>query len=134
MKRLFSVLTLLFMLYVPAYALSDAQYLEWKKSSAEFREADEEMTDSYKSCKNILPESDFNEIRDEQREWIKSGRDERAREIIDNEGCSPLEAYIKATKERDYELYHYIQTYELWYTNKYGELPPGMASDAEDNE
>ena len=84
------------------------------------------MSESYKSCKKILPSSDFKAIHEEQNEWVKSGRDERAKEIMDDEGCSRLEAYIKATEERDHELYHNIQMYELWYTQKYGDLPPTM--------
>lgn len=126
MKRLFSILVFLFLFCVPAFALSDAEYLKWKKNSAEFREADELMSESYNSCKQILPKSKFKVIQQEQREWIKSGRDERAEEIMENEGCSRLEAYIKATEERDDDLYHHIQMYELWYTQKYGRLPPGM--------
>ena len=126
MKRLLSVLGLLLVLSVPAFALSDAEYLKWKKNSAEFREADKNMSESYISCKNILPRSDFETVQREQREWIRSGRDERAEEIMEDEGCSRLEAYIKATDEREYDLYHHIQMYELWYTQEYGRLPPSM--------
>ncbi|MBQ7593907.1 MAG: hypothetical protein IJU48_06090 [Synergistaceae bacterium] len=126
MKRLLSVFALLLVMYVPAFALSDAEYLKWKETSSEFREADQSMSESYSSCKKVLPSSEFKGIREEQLEWIKSGRDERAQEIIDEEDCSRLEAYIKATEERDHELYHYIQMYEMWYTQKYGDLPPTM--------
>ena len=108
MKRFISTLALIMVLCVPAFALSDAKYLEWKKTSAEFRDADESMLDSYNSCESVLPSSDFKEIREEQREWIKSGRDERAEEIMKEEDFSRLEAYIKATEERDHELYHNI--------------------------
>lgn len=126
MKRFISTLALIMVLCVPAFALSDAEYLKWRKTSAEFREADDSMSDSYNSCKKVLPSSDFDGICDEQREWIKSGRDERAEEIMKEEDCSRLEAYIKATEERDHELYHNIQMYEMWYVEKYGDLPPAM--------
>ena len=126
MKRLFSIFALLLVFCAPAFALSDAEYLKWKKNSREFREADKSMSESYNSCKKILPSSDFKAIHDEQIEWIKLGRDERAKEIMDDKGCSCLEAYTKATEERDHELYHNIQMYELWYTQTYGDLPPSM--------
>ena len=112
MKRLFLIFTLIFVFCVPAFALSDAEYLRMKKSSAAFAEADEFLSDAYNNVKSVVPGSVFKEIREEQREWIRVGRDEAAREYM-NDGYSKIKAYTKATDDRAEELYHIFQMYML---------------------
>lgn len=110
MKRLMSIVAVVLVFTVPAFALSDAEYLRMKKSSADFAEADKFLSDAYNNVKNAMPRSEFASIKEEQREWIKSGRDEAARALM-NEGYSKIEAYTKATEERGEELYHIFQMY-----------------------
>ena len=110
MKRLLSIVAVVLVFAVPAFALSDAEYLRMKKSSADFAEADEFLSDAYNNVKSVMSRSEFASIKEEQREWIKSGRDEAARAFMD-EGYSKVEAYTKATEERAEELYHIFQMY-----------------------
>ena len=110
MKRLMSIIAVVLVFTVPAFALSDAEYLRMKKSSADFAEADEFLTDAYNNVKSVMSRSDFASIKEEQREWIKSGRDKAARAFM-REGYSKMEAYTKATEERAEELYHIFQMY-----------------------
>ena len=110
MKRLMSIIAVVLVFAVPAFALSDAEYLRMKKSSANFAEADEFLSDAYNNVKSVMSRSEFASIKEEQREWIKSGRDEAARAFM-NEGYSKMEAYTKATEERAEELYHIFQMY-----------------------
>ena len=110
MKRFMSIIAVILVLAVPALALSDAEYLRMKKSSTAFAEADKFLSDAYNNVKNVMPRSEFASVKEEQREWIKSGRDEAARAFM-NEGYSKIEAYTKATEERAEELYHIFQMY-----------------------
>ena len=86
------------MFAVSALALSDAEYLKMKKSSADFAEADKFLSDAYNNVKNVMPHSEFANIKEEQRKQISSGRDEAALALIE-EGSSKIEAYTKATEE-----------------------------------
>ena len=110
MKRFMSIIAVVLVFAVPAFALSDAEYLRMKKSSADFAEADEFLSDAYNNVKSVMPRSEFASIKEEQREWIKSGRDEAARAFM-REGYSKVDAYTKATEERAEELYHMFQMY-----------------------
>ncbi|MBR0069128.1 MAG: DUF1311 domain-containing protein [Synergistaceae bacterium] len=110
MKRFMSIIAVILVLAVPALALSDAEYLRMKKSSADFAAADKFLSDAYNNVKNVMSRSEFASVKEEQREWIKSGRDEAARAFM-NEGYSKIEAYTKATEERAEELYHIFQMY-----------------------
>ncbi len=71
MKRLLFVLTLMLVLSAPAFALSDAEYLRMKKSSKVFADADMFSSDAYGNVKDVIPRSEFEEIKKEQREWIR---------------------------------------------------------------
>ena len=110
MKRLMSIVAVILVFAVPALALSDSEYLRMKKSSADFAAADKFLSDAYNNVKNVMSRSEFASIKEEQREWIKSGRDEAARAFM-NEEYSKIEAYTKATEERAEELYHIFQMY-----------------------
>ena len=110
MKHLMSIVAVVLVFTVPAFALSDAEYLRMKKSSADFAEADKFLSDAYNNVKNVMPRSEFASIKEEQREWIKSGRDEAAQDFIDD-GMTRTEAYTKVTEMRAYDLHHFCVTY-----------------------
>ena len=80
------------------------------KSSKAFREADKIMNECYKKCRQTLPCSEFERVSEEQRELIKSGRDEEAQSFIDD-GMSRAEAYAKVTEMRAHDLHHFCVTY-----------------------
>ena len=110
MKRIFSAVLLTLILAGAAFGLSDKEYKQMMKSSKAFREADKFMNDSYKECRQTLPRSEFERIKEEQREWIKSGRDEEAQSFIDD-GMKRAEAYAKVTEMRAHDLHHLCVTY-----------------------
>lgn len=99
MKRLFAVLTLIFLLAAPAFALSDAEYLKMKRNYPKFARSDRNLTRVWNELKKELSAKDFKELQKNQREWIAKGRDDAANEYIDR-GYSRVEAYIAATNDR----------------------------------
>ena len=111
MRRLISVLAFMLLMYVPAFALSDAEYLKMKKDP-EFAAADRELTRAYNEAKRIMSKSEFDSFRKDQRQWIAKQRDVRAKTFMED-GYSRVEAYTKATLERAEGILarlHVIQT------------------------
>ena len=98
MKRLLAVVLVL-LLSVPSFALSDAEYLRMRKSSADFARADKRLSTVWTNLKKSLPKNVFTRLQAEQREWIASGRDEAAEAYI-ADGYSRMEAYTMATNDR----------------------------------
>ena len=106
MKRNFCtcmVVTAVFLFAASALALSDAEYRRMKQDSPAFAKADRELTQAWNEAKRALGKSGFDRLKKEQREWIVSGRDERAEELMDG-GMSRSEAYAAATTERVREI------------------------------
>lgn len=99
MKRFVSALALIFLLTVPAFALTDAEYLKMRKSNSDFARADRNLNQAWSKLKRSLPKSVFNKLDKLQREWVKSGRDEEAASLM-NEGYSRMEAYTMVTADR----------------------------------
>ncbi len=98
MKRIISALVVLCVFAIPAFALSDAEYLRMKKNR-DFAEADKELTRVYNEAKDKMSYSAFTELRKSQREWVKTGRDRQARELI-RDGETRLNAYTEVTLQR----------------------------------
>ncbi len=103
MKRLLAMMMLLFC--VPAFALSDSEYRKLMKNS-DFAKADRELTRAYNQAKEELSPKDFASLKESQREWIRSGRDEEAQALID-EGLSRTKAYTRATQNRTEAIWDY---------------------------
>ena len=99
MRRIFIALTLLLVIASSAFAISDAEYRRLKRTSSEFRKADNELTEVWKGLKASLPTKVFMELQKSQREWVHKGRDDAARKYI-REGYSRAEAYTMATNDR----------------------------------
>ena len=99
MRRSLLALTLLLLLCVPAFGLSDAEYRRLKRTSSDFRQADIELSQVWNSLKGSLSSKAFSELQKDQREWIRKGRDDAAKKYI-KEGYSRAEAYAKATYDR----------------------------------
>ena len=98
MKRLISIVAIIFIYSVPAFALSDAEYLKMKKDP-EFAKADRELTRAYNQAKKSMSKEDFADFREDQRQWIARDRDVRAKTFMED-GYSKVEAYTEATLER----------------------------------
>ena len=112
MKRLISVLTLIFLLAAPAFALSDSEYLKMKRNNRDFARADRALTRVWKNLKEELDPEAFDLLQKNQREWIKTGRDNQAKAYI-KEGYSRVEAYTMATNDRDKALPELAEDYRL---------------------
>ena len=103
MKKVFAVIALVLLSASACFALSDAEYLRMKKNNADFRKADQRLTQVWKKLKGSLSGRVFAELQALQNDWISFGRDEEAQEYI-NEGYSRAEAYTMATNERADDL------------------------------
>ena len=99
MKKIFSALTLLILFASSAFALSDSDYLKMKRNNVEFARADRKLTNTWNKLKKSLPADAFKELQKDQREWIRSGRDDAANVYI-KQGSSRTEAYTLATYQR----------------------------------
>ena len=99
MKKVFAVVAVLLAFVGTAFALSDGEYLSLKKSNSDFAKADKRLAQVYGKLRNALSKKEFAELKDDQLEWINSGRDEEA-EALMNEGYSRAEAYTMATNDR----------------------------------
>ena len=103
LKRfLLSIALLMSVAILPAYALSDAEYLQMKKNAA-FAKADKNLTQAYKNAREEMSKNDFAELQKAQRKWISNGRDKRAKALM-KQGYSRLKAYTQATQERADEI------------------------------
>lgn len=100
MRRLFCAVLLILLLVGPAFALSDADYKILRKNSPDFLQADRELAQVWDGLKDVLTGREFEQLRKEQRQWIKSGRDRAARKLMREEGYTFEEAYTEATRER----------------------------------
>ncbi|MBQ3402687.1 MAG: hypothetical protein IJG65_04855 [Synergistaceae bacterium] len=99
MKRFISALLLVFLLALPSFALSDAEYLRMRKSSADFARADRRLNQVWNKLRKSLPKRIFTELDKLEREWVMSGRDDAAAQLME-EGYSRMEAYTMATNDR----------------------------------
>jgi hypothetical protein len=82
------------------YALPDSEIQKLVASSPNFAKAEQRILDVWKN----LPKDFRSQIRNEQVEWIKNGRDREANKLINN-GASTADAYAQVTNDRsDYLL------------------------------
>ena len=86
---------------VPAFALSDAEYRAMMKNS-EFAHADRKLNETWKRVSKTLSGSALEHLKQNQREWIKTGRYASAEAYL--EEYSRVEAYTIATNLRADEL------------------------------
>ena len=95
-----------------AFALSDNEYAQLMKNAA-FAKADRELSKAWKAAQTKLAKNKnaLNNLRKDQREWVRTGRDEEAEALMDEEGWSKLKAYTEATKARTAYLPELAQEY-----------------------
>ena len=93
------ILTCEFYVFVlSAFALSDTDYAEMMKDSA-FSAADKSLAVAWNEAKSSLSADELNALRKEQRLWIRTGRDNRAKALMES-GLSRTAAFAQATNER----------------------------------
>lgn len=108
MKRLIAVLAVLFLVSAPAFALSDEQYLELKKFPG-FATAEQKLTKAYNEAEKVMDKSEFEALRESQRDWIAGQRDIRAETFI-RDNYSIADAYTRVTLERAESILARIRT------------------------
>lgn len=98
MKKIFAVM-FLFMIALPAFALSDGAYTRMKKNDVDFARADRNLSKVWGDVKKSLSKQEFSELQQEQREWINHVRDDEADTYMEA-GYTRTEAYTMATNDR----------------------------------
>ena len=90
----------------PSLAMSYAEYLSLKHSSAAFKAADRELNLIWAQARKQLGCVTFRHLRDEQRLWLKQ-RDSLARELMAN--LPKDQAYARITRDRAAHIAHFLQ-------------------------
>ncbi|MBQ7733176.1 MAG: DUF1311 domain-containing protein [Synergistaceae bacterium] len=103
MKRIYLALLLVLAFCSAAFALSDKDYLRLKRSSKGFARADAELSEVYEEIKDTMSAREFERVKREQRNWVRTGRDAFAKKRM-RAGDSRSEAYTAATLARVQEL------------------------------
>lgn len=106
MKRFFAVITIVFILAVPSFALSNREYGDLM-SNPEFARADRKLNKVYTDLRRTVSKAVWSVLKDEQKEWIDWGRDEDAQAYMDkyarkysDEEYRWVKAYTMATNDR----------------------------------
>ena len=103
---------MLFALVNSASALSDKEYRQLIKNQS-FSDADKALNEAWTNAKNSLSEKDFNALKKSQTRWIKSGRDNEARQLLKK--LSRVQAYTLVTNSRADYINNYVQLHYLLY-------------------
>lgn len=90
------------------FALSEKDYQRMLSSSPEFKRSDKILNSTWKSVTSNISKKGKKDLLEMQREWLKEGRDESAREYMDM-GYTRDCAYAKATRRwaKNLEVYAY---------------------------
>lgn len=83
----------------PVFALSDAEYTQMYGASPYFRSADDALTQTWKETTRQLSPKDKKYLLQEQRQWLRSERDEEAQALM-RQGIRKDCAYAQAIKSR----------------------------------
>lgn len=80
--KIFAILIVSFIIFFPnySYSISDKLYNQYMKR-ADFKSADDEMTKNWKHLKSLLNEDDFKFVLNNQRKWVKNGREKEVEYI-----------------------------------------------------
>ena len=97
MKKIFLSIIFIFLCANTSFSLSDYDYKKMMKNP-NFAEADEKLNQVWNELKHSLPTDVFEILKENQLEWINSGRDIEARKFM--KFYSFVEAYTKATNLR----------------------------------
>ena len=128
MKKFLLALSLVFVCCANAFALSDNEYAQLMKN-AEFKRADQALSKAWKAAQTKLNKNKnaLNNLRQDHREWVRTGRDEEAEELMDAKDFSKLKAYTEVTKARAAYLPELVQKYSGNKVNKAQAEPKAKA-------
>ncbi|MBQ9452305.1 MAG: DUF1311 domain-containing protein [Desulfovibrio sp.] len=94
-----------------AFALSDSEYKALLQSSPEYRQAETELAaawkHAYQSVKSVEGMA-YRELRDNQRDWLATARDEEAQGYIAR-GMDRGQAYARVTRDRTAYLNSFVR-------------------------
>ncbi|MBQ6774662.1 MAG: hypothetical protein IJP48_11465 [Synergistaceae bacterium] len=113
MRRLIVIIMFVLTLCESAFALNDREYYDMKKDPF-FRASDKRLTKLIDELKNILPDEDYKALRESHKEWIASGLDRTAEDLIANNNLSKVDAYVQSIEGR----IKYIERLKRRYTNE----------------
>ena len=82
-----------------ALALSDREYRKMM-SNSEFRNADSALNKAYMDAKNSLSPEEFNALKKSQAQWIRTVRDNEAKQLIRTRKMNRVKAYTQVTLAR----------------------------------
>ena len=108
--------------FLPCFALTDAEYKQMSIESPEFKKADSDLLALWKNIMKTIKGDFKKQILNEQREWVKSGRDKSANEFM-AVGLNKNAAYTRAVIKRIHEL----QVVEYNMNLSQSEIDRGMA-------
>ena len=108
MKKLFCAIILLVMASSASFALSDAEYKVLMKNKS-FAAADKALNSAWKDAASMLYGSDIDNLKESQRQWIKTGRDRDAQALMKRNKLSKAEAYAQVTNARADYIMQYIR-------------------------
>ena len=115
-RKLIGALILVLVLCGIAFALTDKEYRSMIRGSSEFAHADSELNKIWDILKDDLTGREFEKEKRLQSQWIKSGRDKYAKELLKTGEYSREEAYAAATWARVNEL---RDKYDRGYDDEY---------------
>ena len=100
MKRFISALLLVALFAGSAAALTNKEYSAMKKQDKHFREADDRLNELWKELKSIMPAKDFKALDKDREEWVRKGREDSAKNLMNDNNLDKISAYTTATLER----------------------------------
>ena len=98
-KKIFILFLFIFMGNSPAFSLSEKDYQALLNNSPYFKEADKELSDTWKRVTANLMPADKKFLLADQRKWIKEERDAEAKELMER-GFSKDCAYALVSRRR----------------------------------
>lgn len=125
-SKIFYVVIMLLIMINSASALSDKEYRQFIKNQ-NFLEADKALNQAWKNAKDSLSEQDFDALKQSQSRWIKSGRDNEARQLTRK--LSRIQAYTLVTNSRADYINNYVKKRAVTIND---DLPEDSPSDLPD--
>ena len=99
MRKIYLSVLLVLILCTSAFALSNEEYYQLRKSSREFSRAERMLTRVWREVEETITEKEFAALQEDQALWVSSGRDVYAKRKM-SEGVPQGKAYADTTLER----------------------------------
>ncbi|MBQ7594187.1 MAG: DUF1311 domain-containing protein, partial [Synergistaceae bacterium] len=108
MRKFLYALILIVLACSSSFALSDAEYKVLMKNKS-FAAADKALNSAWKDATGMLYGSDMDNLKKNQQQWIKTGRDREAQALINRNKLSKAEAYAQVTNARADYIMQYVR-------------------------